>query len=506
MGFAKYTIIGAALSLVGCIGDVESAETALLDDAALEIEGTEAALCGRPSSTEIDPRRSLAITDKPILKAFSFERVMKQLVSQARVPGLTATELFQQWWDTQNPADSAAFDGPHCDDEVDSALGPVLNGFPYSCRATPAEGAQASCDPFAEGSSCKYIPIGLFNRFDLASEEDGTCGEYRIVFAKEGGQTNGRDRNLLIFEAAVANPYPAYGLAGCRSIVNFWANLSQIDSIRERKARLEQLYFRGIGRNIPAVVDIRNFGDNPRGVGQVRTNQFMQDLDERAWSLREFKLEKHCTYTSSRGHRRGRHGRRRHAQRCELTFRPVTNKVNPYGPLFAPTDTHPERAAFQALFVDEVESLAGDTLGEISMHVDDRFNSAQSQASGSTETNYLFHYDFGGELDQKIQDRLDALGSELEPIDIIARAQAQSCAGCHRLSNGQDLGGGLTWPASLGFTHVDERSTETVDGVERFLISAALTDAFLPDREANMEDFLNGFRPRRRRHYGRYSH
>ena len=36
----------------------------------------------------VDARRSLAITDEPMLAGFSFKRVMDQLVSQARVPGL----------------------------------------------------------------------------------------------------------------------------------------------------------------------------------------------------------------------------------------------------------------------------------------------------------------------------------------------------------------------------------------------------------------------------------
>jgi hypothetical protein len=68
-----------------------------------------------------------------------------------------------------------------------------------------------------------------------------------------------------------------------------------------------------------------------------------------------------------------------------------------------------------------------------------------------------------------------------------------SCAGCHRLSNGVAIGGGLAWPPSLGFTHVSERDVdvEIVGGVARYLISPALVDALLPHRKAILEDFLN---------------
>ena len=53
----------------------------------------------------------------------------------------------------------------------------------------------------------------------------------------------------------------------------------------------------------------------------------------------------------------------------------------------------------------------------------------------------------------------------------------------------------MVWPPSLGFTHVTERETETVDGEERFRISDTLINVLLPARKAIFEDFLNE-RPR----------
>jgi hypothetical protein len=493
MSFAKYTLVGCALSLAACVGNLEEHELLPAGEEEL-LEGSAAALCGPSTPTDIDVRRSLVVTEQRILQGFGFERVMSQLVRQARVPGLDATKLFQRWWDTQNDAASAAFeDVQHCEGE--------LNGYPYDCRAD-GEGLQATCNPFTD-EGCDYMPIGLFNRFDLAPEDGSSCGEYRIVYAKSAGVGNGRDRNLIIFEASLPNPEPRRGLRGCRDIAEFWANLSSEDDLEERAERLERFYFQGLGRGVPAVVDIRNFGDNQYGRGQVRTNQFQQvGVTNAIWTLREFKLMKECEW------RRDGHWRR--DQACSMDFVPVTNKGNPWGGLFADTATHPNAERFQRHFVRQVESLAASDLLGISMTTPERYNSGQSHASNrNVDTNYLGNFEDGGEFAAAIEERILDLdpASELEPVDIVARAQTQSCAGCHQLSNNSELGNGLVWPASLGFVHVSERDPETVDGVVRFRISPALTSTFLPHREVVFEQFLRGRRTHRGHSMGgRYSH
>src|SRR5689334_18011069 len=65
----------------------------------------------------IDVRRSLVVTEQTILARFSLQRVLNQLATQAAVPGVGATQLFQQWWDTQNSA-PGTYSGPHCNDQV----------------------------------------------------------------------------------------------------------------------------------------------------------------------------------------------------------------------------------------------------------------------------------------------------------------------------------------------------------------------------------------------------
>lgn len=421
----------------------------------------------------VDVRRSLAVTEQTILARFSLERVLTQLAAQSGVPGLSAVQLFQQWWDTQNP-NPGSYAGAHCDDSVDAYGTSVLNGYPYLCRAT-AEGAQASCDPFVVSSTCAYVAIGLFNRFDQAPENGAHCGEYRIVYAKQSGIASTSDRNLLIFEAALPNPHPQQGLKGCQQIVDTWADLSDVSSLSARADALEDFYFDGQG-SVGPVISVDNFGNNALGVGQIRTNQFSNTST--GWSLREFKLSRTCT-----------------AQGCTaLRFTPVTNKNNAFGPLFAAGSSLASAPAFQAFFPSQVAGLAAGSVPQLDIGMSDSFNTGQSQASGTTalEMKYPDHFGTGpSTLRSALQSQLSTLGSTLTPDDIVVRAQALSCAGCHRLNNNVALGGGLTWPASLGFTHVTERETELVGGETRFRLSDALVSFFLPARKQIIEDFLN---------------
>jgi len=425
----------------------------------------------------VDPRRSLAVTEKSILTRFSLQRVMTQLASQAGTPSITALQLFQQWWDTQNPK-PGTYAGPHCDDTVDAQLGSVVNGYPYLCR-NGAEGAQYNCDPFAPSSACAYVPIGLFNRFDQAPENGAHCGEYRIVYAKESGVASTSDRNLLIFEAVLPNPHPQQGIKGCQQIVDTWGDLSTVSDVQARATALEHFYFDGSGVVGP-VISTTNFGDNPLSAGQIRTNQFSNTTT--GWSLREFKLLRSCSGGSCTAPR----------------FTPVSDKNNAYGPLFSPTSALSNAGAFVSFFPSQVTGLSATSLAAIDIGVPDTFNTGQSQASGATAAEMRYVDQLGpltSTLRSNVQTALTNAGSSLTVDNILLRAQALTCAGCHRLNNNVALGGGLTWPASLGFTHVTERETEIVGGEERYRISDTLTTVLLPARQQIIEDFLND-RPR----------
>jgi hypothetical protein len=422
----------------------------------------------------IDSRRSLIVTEQTILARFPLRRVFDQLVAQSGVAGLTSLTLFQQWWDTQNPGPGLDAAAPHCDDTVEGEQ-TVLGGYPYSCRP---EGVQATLDPFAAPGSNpnEYIPIGLFNRFDLTPGDASTCGEYRIVYARRAGITDTRDRNLVIIEAVLDNPHPQQGLKGCRQIVDFWAELSAIPSVTERATRLERFYFDGIPSVAP-VIRIEHLGAGGTGMGQIRTNQFMvTQTPGLPWSLREFKLRRTCSGSTC----------------TAMRLVPVPLKNNPWGGLFRADATHPQASAFQAAFIDQVEALAANSIADLDVDFAPQFNTAQAQATASGENNYLAQ--FGTDpspFRSAIAARLSTLGSTLTPDDIVARAQALSCAGCHRLNNSLAMGGGMMFPTAIGFVHVTERETELVDGETRFLISSALINDFLPKRKQVMEDYLN---------------
>ncbi|CAN5878870.1 hypothetical protein BH11MYX3_BH11MYX3_42770 [soil metagenome] len=454
-------IVLAALSLAGCSGR----EDELLLQA-------DAAPSGRQTQP-IEPRRSLVATEQTVLARFTLRRVFDQLVAQSGVPGLTSLALFQQWWDTQNPGPGLGA-GPHCDDMLDDGQ-PVLGGYPYSCRP---EGAQAMVDPFANPGSNpnEYIPIGLFNRFDLTPGDASDCGEYRIVYARRAGIADARDRNLVIVESILENPHPQQGLKGCRKIVEFWASLSSVTSVTERADRLETFFFDGIP-SVSAVIRIEHLGAGPSGRGQVRTNQFMaSQTPGLPWSLRQFKLQRACTGNSC----------------TAMRLVPVPLKNNPWGGLFRSDATHPQASAFQAVFIGQVEALAADTIADLDVDFPAQFNTAQAQASAAGENNYLAQFGSGpSPFRSAIAARLTQLGSALTPDDIVARAQALSCAGCHRLNSNLAIGAGLVFPPALGFVHVSERDPEVVDGEVQFALSAALAGEFLPKRQQVMQDYLD---------------
>jgi hypothetical protein len=415
----------------------------------------------------IDPRRSLAVTEKSVLARFNGRRVFTQLVASNGGAGFTPDQLFRQLWDTQNPAPGQPdLPGmPHCSD-----AGNMLNGFPYVCR--PSEGRQAV--PGTLPNLDSYAAVGLFNRFDLAPVDGSNCGEYRVVLAKLPFVPNAR--NFMIFEAVLPNPQPGLGLEGCRPVADFWAQLSAEADPAIRASRLETFYFTGLPGFAP-VVSMGNYGNNPRSLGQVRTNQFLPGAPNTPpppWLMREFKLVSDCTALPS----------------CTLKFVPATVKTNPFGGLFNPTSGHPQAPAFRSHFLTQVASLAVNDLNRFNYTVPDAFNSGQnnSQTPGIVD-DYLAQFGPGpSPFHQAIGQELARVGSTLTPHDIVARAQALSCGGCHQRNSGRPVGGGLVWPASANFVH----STETDDPADpsRFGISPALRDQFLPLRRTVLEGYL----------------
>jgi hypothetical protein len=408
------------------------------------------------SSVVTNVDRSLLVHDQATLQAadFSFRSTLQQLTNQfnAQNPAnpTTVEELFSRWWDTQTPTPGNVSGGEKCTGQ--------LNGFAVECRQ--AEGSQANNPSFFING---YIPIALINRFDLRDNVNfKDCGEHRVIYASTSGL-----RNFIIFEAQLPNPTPGVA-SGCLTIAQFWKNLSAEDDATARATKLRNFYFQGIpSANVRAVIDIRNY---TFGTGQIRANMFMGS----SWDLKEFK-----TTTDSQG---------------LSMIVPVTVKSNPVAFLFDGNNTDVRTSAFQTDFINNLGSLLGD-FDIFSLTVEkDAHNNGQSHASGDVSENAFSSAFFNtntNNFQQALTDKLVSVGSTLTPAQVMNRATAMTCGGCHEpgtfgLTAPDAIGPGQNWPTTLGFTHVSEFANGGV-----FPLSPALTDVFLPTRLNGLNSFIS---------------
>lgn len=417
-------------------------------------EALTAVACNDVSGTDV--RKSLVVTDPEVLAKFSFTRVMNKIRTSASVATTeTSPKIFQRWMKTFGSTAAAG----DCND-------PNIDPNKYGLRCPrPAEAKLATVNPFAAGATVTWQPVALFNRFDLAPASGAHCGEYRIVYGMQttaGAPVSGRA--FIIFEAALPNPTPAAGIEGCFPVAQFWQGLSN-DTLTTRAAKLDKLYFGGTAiAGFAPVVDAAHYGLSTNTgaptAGQIRTNFFV-DFNE--WHLREFKTKRTCTDAAD-------------PATCTLAIAHVTVKTNPANELFE--GTHANAPAYRTEFVNRMGPLLSSNVNTIGLSVSDRFNEFESVEGGS-DVVYSAHADTT--MRTAIQTKLTALGSTLTVNNVLDRATTQTCAGCHLFSGGQALGGGKTWPSSLGFVQVDEASN----------LSPALTGTFLPRRKAVLEKFIN---------------
>jgi hypothetical protein len=417
---------------------------------------------------EVDARRSLAVTDQVILKNFTFERVIKQITNGSST---TPAQLYKQWWGLEKQ-----------DDEI--------NGFKVDGRI---EAELASTDPFKDNSPDGYEPIGLFNRFDLAESEGKDCGEHRIIFAKRSGMSQSDadaifKRNFIIFEAVLPNPLAdkptkAERLQGCVPVAHFWATLSRpaFATASKRAQALDDFYFKGLaadGLTFDPVVDADHYGKDG---GQVRTNQFVQrqptDTNNlQPWMLREFHVVR---------------------QSSKLSMQAVTVHNNPAPELFSGTSA--EAKAFQQVLVEQVTAdklgvTGADAESLFTWDIPEKFLAGQSNAQIDDYRDELAkNQDLQGAIADKLKQESI---SGLTPDDVVARATALSCGGCHHKATGDDMGGfkfplSTGGPAGLRFVQVSERDTERGPDGARFQISPALDKVFLPFRRKVLVDFIN---------------
>lgn len=449
------------------------------EDAGVAATLEEPESCPPPDGTRPDP--ALIVTDEFVLRRFSLRRVLRTLQRRAHVRGQGATALYQQLWDSLDTQENAKFEGSHCDDTQPPSIG----GFGVDCPRKEARLKDTESDTF--------VPVALVNRFDLHAEDGSDCGEYRIVYAMHPFSPS--NRNFVNLEFVLPNPTPQLGLEGCRPVVAFWKDLRRVDidtgrGRRQLRRKLSSFYFRGHG-GAGAVVTPRNLGmeevlecsegppETVSGRGQIRTNMFVDAVElTDTWQLRQFALEKICSN-----------------DRCRLAFRPAPVGDNPFPGLFDASLGLAGTDEFREEFIGKIEGLASDDFNRIRLRMDPSFNAGQSTSTAFNDHLVTPVLDGLSNGEAQIVDAIREEISRLELVDItvvdvLERANTQTCAGCHQSSVGQPLSGGGTlgpgWPAtrlptvtsSGGFVHVNEEG----------LLSPALWCSFLPFRRRLLDE------------------
>jgi len=322
--------------------------------------------------------------------------------------------------------------------------------------------------------------VGLFNRLDLMPANAAYCGEYRIIY--EMGVTPPpftKHHFTLIFEAALDNPNPAQGAAGCLPVAQFWMSLGNLSGTPLAQA-LEQFYYAGIPGASGPVVDFKNYG-NP--FGQVRGSTFA-DGDPN-WQMREWLIKK----TSTAG----------------LTFAMHTMGDSPLISLYQVPDPNdpPQLTALRASFQNEYLSsfiqqlTAVDMTGwqqqitdttfffKLAANFENKYSGFESSQQDALDEPVAT---IDPQFAQNIQTAVNSLGLpwSVSSTEILERADTQTCGGCHRGNAPKDVAPSskphqsIQWPGTLPFQHIGEVGE----------LSHLLTDRFLPSRFGNLTNFV----------------
>jgi hypothetical protein len=437
----KVTVI-ASISLAACVASDEPTAS----------EDTNALTCTINNSSLIETDTQI-VNDTNFGLHKVFDRIRLTTPTTATHPvsfPSTALPMFQEIY--------AAFDDCTSTTTIDP------NGYGLPCRAP--EASLATLNPFSSAGSnpLHYRPVALTNRIDLAPTDGSYCGEARIVYWKDSGVVG---RSAIIVELKMPSAILA-GVHTCQPVIDFWAHLSSVTDVATRTTLLTDFYFKGIAGTPTAPVTlpappVSATGAGFNGAGQVRLNSFLSSAQ---WNLREFKWKKVCSTQSG-------------TTSCSAHFVEQAVANNPSQLLFA--GTHPNAPAFQSWFVSTAtpQLASASKVTELELANANAYNAFESvsEPEPGDPTSVLYSAAASATLRAEIGSKLASIGSTLTVDEVLARATTQTCAGCHQLSNGASLGGGLTWPVSNIFTMIDENGK----------LAPALTKVFLPFRRQALQ-------------------
>jgi hypothetical protein len=416
--------------------------------------------------TGINFDRSLVIHDPNSLKAsFGFDRTIGAILTSLNLPNTS---------ESQKNFVQTLISSFNATEQVNLASGLRMKVDPR-----PREAALKAEELLNQANANGLIPVGLFNRLDLVPKDWSNCGEHRIVYAIPASSTEARF--FLIFEANLRNPHPEKGQEGCVPVAKFWLGLASLDEADVIPAAAD-FYYNGLDQEFGPVVTAKNFG---MPFGQVRGNLFVGGPNESKWQLREWRV---VPFGEAAG----------------ATFLPVTVKSNPLTELYGddsnealdPAKQEVERAAFQSEFLDKyVNQLIEPDLNEtmnVDEHIefvintfgakiDDRFNEFQSDSQGSDDDPQSTAAGIRPGITAKLDSANLKQDRKLGEKELLDRAGAITCGGCHEFSSnclvGRVANKEIKWPESPSditrhFVHITEGG----------VLSDALTGSFLPFR------------------------
>jgi hypothetical protein len=455
--------------------------------AVTDIAVAQAPICA-PS---IAPRRSLAVTvEDHALDSFSFARTIRAILSSMGILHPT-------------------------DNDEENFVKTLLDSFNVDALVNPVSGLQMRVDKRPEAvlnpkklldptDATGLVPVALFNRLDLAPADWSDCGEYRIIYSFKPSIPS--SRFFLIFEARPANASPQIYFEGCRATANFWRNLTDVDDPAKRVELLEQFYYTGIAGTAGPIVQAKNYGGR---LGQVRGNFFAPASGvQPKWELREwiivnfgqprfesvtvkdnplaeFYLDKDDTGPDPALEASERVEFRKEFLNTSLTrlLKPdlFRNSLTPGQLGYKPElDPNPNNPAF------DYNKYKIEILNGFDASFQNRFNEFQSVSSDRFHDNPEAKAPMGSGFRTDIETKLGQLvidsGQKPEAEDILNRAGAVTCGGCHDFTSlkrvGQVRGQPICWPTSAPFVHVEETGK----------LSNALTDVFLPFRKDRLAE------------------